>query len=384
MMDLDSMLSQRALSMRPSGIRRVFELAATKTDVINFSIGQPDFDVPDAVKRAAMSAIESGHNGYTVTQGIAPLRAGLQAKLAHELDWDFGTNGSSDVLVTSGTSAGLFLSYFTLVNAGDEIVLPDPYFVVYPQLAAMVGATVRYCDTYPDCRMTAERIEPLLTERTKFVLINSPSNPVGVVLNESELRDIVDLCNSRGVIVVSDEVYDEFTYSDGLEGGRFATPARFTDQIVVLRGFSKTYGMTGWRLGYAAGPKSLIERMTTVNQFSFVCAPSMVQHAGAAALGVDMGAQVAAYERKRDLVMEMLGDVTKVVQPAGAFYAFPEVPEHMGLSATEFFEQAAEAGVLVIPGSVFSERDTHFRISFAVSDAKLRAGLERLRSLLSA
>lgn len=382
MIDFESVLSDRMQAMEPSGIRRVFELASKMKNPINFSIGQPDFDVPEAVKQAAIDAIRAGRNGYTVTQGIPELRAAIAAKVSDETGWSVGPDSDCDVLITNGTSAGLLLAYMALADPGDEIVIPDPYFVSYPQVAAMVGATTRYCDTYPDFRMTAERIEPLLTGKTKFVVLNSPGNPSGVVLSSSELRDIVELCESRGVLLVSDEIYDEFTYGDGRENGAFPTPARFSNQILMLRGFSKTYGMTGWRLGYAVGPSRLIREMTKVNQYSFVCAPNMVQHAGVVALRTDVSELVGAYERKRDMVVQALGTVTDLAHPAGAFYAFPQVPPRLGLTADAFFRKALERNVLVIPGNIFSTRDTHFRISYAVDDARLAQGLDILANLM--
>lgn len=382
MIDLEALLSERMQAMEPSGIRRVFELASKMRDPVNFSIGQPDFDVPEPIKQAAIDAIRAGRNGYTITQGIAELRAAVAPKLSGEFGWEIGPGLECDVLITNGTSAGLLLAYTALADPGDEIIIPDPYFVSYPQVAAMVGAVVRYCDTYPDFRMTAARLEQLLTDRTKFVVLNSPGNPSGVVLSSDELREIVDLCESRGVLLLSDEIYDEFTYADGREAGVFPTPARFSNQMLVLRGFSKTWGMTGWRLGYAVGPSRLIREMTKVNQYSFVCAPHMVQHAGVVALRTDMSSYVAAYERKRDMVVEALGGLTEIAHPAGAFYAFPRVPQHLGLTGDAFFRKALERNVLVIPGNIFSQRDTHFRISYAVDDARLARGLEILAALM--
>ncbi len=382
MINIEALLSARMEAMEPSGIRRVFELAAKMKDPINFSIGQPDFDVPEPIKQAAINAIAAGRNGYTVTQGIPELRAAIAAKISEEIGWEVGPDCECDVLITNGTSAGLLLAYIALAEPGDEVIIPDPYFVSYPQVAAIVGANATCCDTYPDFRMTAARIEPLISERTKFVVLNSPGNPSGVVLNNGELRDIVELCESRGVLLISDEIYDEFTYADGRENGTFPTPGRFSNQMLILRGFSKTYGMTGWRLGYAVGPSRLIREMTKVNQYSFVCAPHMVQHAGVVALRTDVSAHVQAYEHKRDMVVQALGGVTELAHPAGAFYAFPKVPDRLGLTATQFIEKALHHNVLVIPGNIFSMRDTHYRISYAVDDTRLAKGLDVLATLM--
>lgn len=392
MIDFNHLVSERCRGVDASGIRKVFELAAALKNPCDLSIGQPHFDVPEQAKEAAIRAIREGRNGYTMTQGIPMLREAIAARLQRELGWTLNLKpGMTDpadlgVVVTSGTSGGLFLSFLAFAQEGDEIILPDPFFVMYPSAAKIAGAKAVYCDTYPDFRMTAERIEPLMTTRTKFVLLNSPSNPCGVVLNEDEIRDIVDLCARRNVLLISDEIYDEFSYAEGRVGGvptgRFPTPARFTNQLLLLRGFSKTYSMTGWRLGYAAGPKGIVENIAKMQQYSFVCAPSMVQFAGTEALKIDMSDYVAAYARKRDQVINALAPLTEVVPPAGAFYVFPKVPTRLGLTATEFVKRAIERELLIIPGSVFSNRDTHFRISYATTDENLDRGIRILVDLL--
>lgn len=388
-MDFKRLITSRCTSVDASGIRRIFEMATTLRDPINLSIGQPDFDVPEPIKDAAIKAIRDGRNKYTMTQGIPALRQALARKLQAEIGWKIEAPGSSyrdddpGVMVTSGTSGGLILAYLALAEPGDQVIISDPYFVIYPVAATMMGAQAVYCDTYPDFRMTAQRIEPLITDRTKFVLLNTPSNPCGVVLTDGELRDIVTLCESRGVMLVCDEVYDKFTYPDGLDDSGFPTAARHSRNVLLLRGFSKTYGMTGWRLGYAAGPRRIIEEMSKMQQYSFVCAPSVAQEAGATALGVDMSAQVEAFAHKRDIVVDAFSGVTEVSRPSGAFYAFVQVPEHLGMSGDEFVAAAIERNVLLIPGGAFSRRDTHFRLSFATADDRLRQGLKILVEMMS-
>ena len=380
--DFDELLSSRSLAIDVSGIRRVFELGASLENPINLSIGQPDFPVPDALKDAAVAAILADRNGYTLTQGIDELRASITAHLNDDVGWVVPSD-DLDMIVTSGTSGGLLLVLMATLNPGDEVIVPDPYFVVYPALTGLTGGSAVYCDTYPDFRLTAERVEPLITDRTKLLLLNSPSNPSGIVLRSDELRDLVDLCEARGVLIVSDEIYDEFTYADSREKGRCPSPARLTDRMLLVRGFGKTYGCTGWRMGYAAGPRPLIEQMAKLQQYTFVCAPSIAQAAVVGAFGVDMSRQVKAYQGKRDRVLASLGAVTEVQHPGGAFYVFAKVPRGVAASATEFVEQATERNVLVIPGKVFSRRDTHFRLSYAASDDQLDEGLEILAALLS-
>ena len=393
-MDFDRLISERARAVDSSGIRRVFELGATLTDPINLSIGQPDFPVPGPLKDAAARAIGDDHNGYTLTQGIAPLRERCRDRLVEDLGWpaDLGSPGaSSQLLVTGGTSGALFLAVMALLSPGDEVIIPDPYFVAYPAMARIAGGRAVRCDTYPDFRMTAERIEPLITERTKAVIVDSPGNPTGVVLTGAECAEIRELCRSRGVLLISDEIYDEFCFDDHREpgpGGRRAapSPARAPGaegDTLVIRGFGKTYGCTGWRMGYAAGPAPVIAEMIKLQQYTYVCAPAPLQHACLESFGVDMGETVARFAARRDRALGRLRPLTAVPTPGGAFYLFVEVPGRLGLSGREFFERAVERNVLTIPGGVFSDRDTHVRVSMATDDDRFDEGIGILADLLA-
>ncbi|MEX0886997.1 MAG: aminotransferase class I/II-fold pyridoxal phosphate-dependent enzyme [Phycisphaeraceae bacterium] len=401
MLDYERFISDRVRGIDASGIRRVFDLAAKLERPINLSIGQPDFDVPGPVKDAACVAIQQGVNRYTQTQGMAELREKITQGLAGEFPQTLG-RGDAGLLVTSGVSGGLMLALLTCVQQGDEVLIPDPYFVMYRHLVTLAGATPVFVDTYADFELTAERIEPHITQRTKLLLFNSPSNPTGVVASEVACREIAALAAKHNVLILSDEIYDEFWYPAPATPAtpamtsaptseirnpkseippRLPSPAAYSADVLLLRGFSKTYGMTGWRLGYAAGPAAIVEQMTKLQQYSFVCAPSMAQVAGSVALDVDMSEHVAAYRRKRDRVVERLSAHYELAVPGGAFYAFVKVPQRLGLTATQFVERAVERGLLIIPGSVFSERDTHFRLSYACDDAMLEEGLGMLVEL---
>ena len=387
-MDTQRLIADRALGIDASGIRRVFDLAASLKDPANLSIGQPDFAVPDAIKSAAVRAIENGRNGYTVTQGVPELRERLKGSLAADLAW----GDEAGLLVTGGTSGGLVLAMLALLNPGDEVVIPDPYFVIYPHLAKLAGGRAVRCETYPDFRLTAARVEPLITGRTKAVILNSPSNPSGVVSTVDECRKLLELCRSRGVLLISDEIYNEFTYDDGRTDRsdparpRCPSPARLpgaAEDVLLIRGFGKTYGVTGWRMGYAAGPPTIINQMTKLQQYTFVCPPSPAQWGCLAALDVDMSAHVAEYQARRDYVVGRLSAVTDLATPAGAFYAFPRVPEQLRLTGTQFVERCIERNVLLIPGAAFSDRDTHVRISYATDRPKLEQGLDIVCELMS-
>ena len=379
---LERLISSRSRSIDASGIRKVFDLAVNLKDPINLSIGQPDFPVPEVMREAAAIAVRENRSGYSVTQGIPELHAAIWKHLEKDVGWKGPTQDLGNI-VTSGTSGGLLLSLMAVLDAGDEFIAPDPYFVMYPQIAKMIGAQCTLCDTYPDFRMTAERVEPLITPRTKAVLVNSPSNPCGTVMSGAEMRDLVDLCERRGVLLISDEIYDEFCFPDAREDGHCPSPARFTDQCLLIRGFGKTYGCTGWRLGYAAGPMALVQEMAKLQQYSFVCAPTPLQWGVIPAFDCDLSPAIAEYARRRDMVVKAFEGVAEVARPGGAFYAFVQVPERLALTATQFVEKAIAERVLVIPGKVFSERDTHFRLSFATNPAKLEEGLAILRGLMT-
>ena len=364
----DAWIADRMRSIEASGIRKAFDMAKSMKDPINLSIGLPDFDVADPVKAAAVEAIAGGRNAYTVTQGIPELRSKIQAAVDAEL-------GHSDrqVLITSGTSGALLLALCSVVNPGDEVIIFDPYFVMYGNLTHLAGGTPVYVDTYPDFRLDADKVAAAITPRTKCVLANSPGNPTGVVASADEMKRLAELCRSRGVLLISDEVYRAFCYDRP-----FAGPAAWNEDVLVVDGFSKSHGMTGWRLGYAHGPSRLIQEMAKLQQFSFVCAPSVVQYAGVVALDQDLTAQTDAYRRKRDAVVAALGGLFDLPRPEGAFYAFPRAPWGTG---SEFVAEAIKHNLLIIPGNVFSRRDTHFRISYAVDDATLRKGLDVLCDL---
>ncbi|MFI5459235.1 MAG: pyridoxal phosphate-dependent aminotransferase [Isosphaerales bacterium] len=367
----DAWIAGRMKQIDASGIRKAFDMSKTMKDPINLSIGLPDFDVPDPVKRAAIEAIQAGHNAYTVTQGIPELRT----KIQEIVDAEFG-HADRQVLITAGTAGGLLLAICCVVDPGDEVIVFDPYFVMYRHLATLAGGVSVLVDTYPDFRIDSRRVEAVMTERTKCVVVNSPVNPTGTVATADEMRGLAELCRRRDVLLISDEVYRTFCYDRP-----FATPARWNDDVLVVDGFSKSHGMTGWRLGYAHGPSRLIQEMAKLQQFSFVCAPSMAQYGGIVAVDQDLTAQIDAYRRKRDMVVDALSDDFELARPEGAFYAFPRAPWGTG---SAFVTEAIKHNLLIIPGNVFSLRDSHFRISYAVDDATLHRGLELLRKLARA
>jgi aminotransferase len=394
-MDIERIICARTRAIDASGIRRVFQLGQDIPDRIDLSIGQPDFPVPDAVKDGAIRAILGNRNGYTLTQGVPELHQRVGLHLAEDLGWpaDSGRKGSDvGLIISTGTSGALHIALLAILGEGDEIIIPDPYFVAYPHMAALCGAKAVRCPVYPDFRMTAARVEPLITKRTKAVLFNSPGNPSGVVSSARECKELLDLCRSKNVLLISDEIYDEFTFEDAREDTGRAnqppkcpSPARLDrawEDVLLVRGFGKTFACTGWRMGYTAGPRALIEAMSKMQQYSFVCAPTPLQWGCLETFSADISEHIATYQSRRDLVMERLGPVAEIIKPGGAFYAFVEVPKRLGITGQQFFERALAKKLLIIPGNVFSDRDTHFRMSFACPDAVLERGLDVLAELL--
>jgi aminotransferase len=366
----DAWIADRMRHIDASGIRKAFDMAKSMKDPINLSIGLPDFDVAEPVKAAAIDAIKGGFNAYTVTQGIPELRGKIQAAVDAEFHHD-----DRQVLITSGTSGALLLALSCVVDPGDEVIIFDPYFVMYRHLVTLAGGTSVLVDTYPDFRLDPGRVADAITSRTKCVIANSPTNPTGAVASADDMRRLASVCRDRDILLISDEVYRAFSFE-----GPCPTPAAWNEDVLVVDGFSKAHGMTGWRLGYAHGPSRLIQEMAKLQQFSYVCAPSVVQKAGVVALDQDLTAQVDTYRRKRDAVVSALDGLYDLPHPGGAFYAFPRAPWG---TATEFVAEAIRRSLLIIPGNVFSRRDTHFRISYAVDDATLARGLDVLKGLAS-
>ena len=361
-------IADRTSAFDASGIRKVFDLAAKLKNPINLSIGQPDFDVPRDVKQAAIEAIESGKNAYSPTQGIGPLRdalkAEIEAKYPHE---------DRDVFISSGTSGGLMLAMLAMINPGDEVIYADPYFVMYPALLEMCGGVSVRINTYPDFQFRPDKIEAAITDRTKMILLNSPANPTGVTATQADIQAIATIAARHNIALVSDEIYSQFMFDEP-----FVSPAEFNNQTLVIDGFSKSHAMTGWRVGYVHGPREIIGTLLKLQQYSFVCAPQPAQWGALRAMEVNLSGYVEDYRRKRDLICDGLADHYEIVKPGGAFYVFPKAPIASG---TEFVEQAISKGLLMIPGEIFSDHDSHFRISFAAPDETLKCGIDILREM---
>jgi aspartate aminotransferase len=369
---MKKLIADRASKIDSSGIRKAFALAATLKDPVNFSIGQPDFDVPQELKDEAIKAIQNGYNKYTQTAGDTELIDKITSAIQNEFGWE-----KPAVMITSGVSGGLLLLFLAMINPGDEIIMPDPYFVIYKHLVKMLDGKCVFVDSYPDFSLPVDKIAEAITDKTKMIIINSPCNPTGVVYSQQEIKELASIAAKKGIPVLMDEIYEKFCYDSPCQ-----SLAKYYDKTILLRGFGKSYAMTGWRLGYMAvhqSMKAIIEQTIKLQQYTFVCAPAPFQRAAIAAMDYDVSGWVDKYRKKRDLLYNGLSDKFELIKPGGAFYAFVKSPE--GITASQFAEKAIANNVVIIPGNVFSEKDTHFRISYATSDEKIRQGIKILRSL---
>ena len=362
---MERWIASRTRSFDSSGIRKVFDLAAKLEDPVNLSIGQPDYDVPREVKDACIAAIEAGKNGYSLTQGIPELRERLEAEVSQCYD-----HPDRRLFISSGTSGGLVLAMLSVVEPGDEVIIFDPFFVMYEPLVQLVGGKPVIINTYPDFRIDLNHVADSITDRTKLILLNSPANPTGVTATREEVQGIAKLAREKGVLLLSDEIYRSFCYDE-----KFVSPAEYNPDTLVIDGFSKSHAMTGWRVGYVHGPSAVIETMTKLQQYSFVCAPHPVQWAALRAVDVSPQEFCDSYRGKRDRLLAGLREDFEIVIPGGAFYAFPKAPWGTG---SEFVMAAIENNLLVIPGNIFSRQDTHFRISYAATDETIDRGVEIL------
>lgn len=365
-----SFIADRMKKIDSSGIRKMFNLAAKMKDPINLSIGQPDFDVPVNVKEDMINAVREGHNRYTMTQGTPELRNAV-------LEKRFAGKGYSteNILITSGVSGGILLSLMVLLNPGDEMMVFDPYFVMYPHIANLMGAVPKVVDINPDFKITKEKLEAAYSDKVKVMMLNTPANPTGAVLSVEELKIIATFAKEKNIFVISDEIYSDFIYE-----GDFVSISDFYKNTLVLSGFSKNLAMTGLRVGYAVGPEEVISQMITLQQYTFVCSPAPAQKGVEKHVDYNLKPLVDSYRIKRDIVYQGLKDKFDIVKPSGAFYTYVRLKN--GMSGTSFVERAIENNVLVIPSTAFSAHDDAFRISFAAKDETLYKGVDVLNKIV--
>ncbi|MBN2003629.1 MAG: pyridoxal phosphate-dependent aminotransferase [Anaerolineae bacterium] len=374
-------ISQRAKDLKPSGIRRFFDIAATMKDVISLGIGEPDFTTPEPIVEASIEALRKGATHYTSNSGILELREAVSAHLAklYGLTYD----PEAQVLITVGVSEALYLAAAAILNPGDEIIYGEPCFVAYEAAVRMVEATPVVVPTTPktDFQLTAEAIEAAVTPRTKALLLGSPNNPTGAVTSRERMEEIAALAQRHNLVVISDEIYDRLIYD--AEQVSFASLPGMYERTILLQGFSKSYAMTGWRVGYMTGPTEFLAEIRKLHQYLIMSAPTASQWAALKALEVGepfVQAMRAEYNRRRRLIVDGLNAIgLACVEPHGAFYVFPDVTA-TGMDDNTFAEALLqEERVAVVPGRAFGECGVGFvRMSYATAYEKIETALERM------
>jgi len=355
-----------------SGIRKCFEGAVAGS--VNLGLGQPDFDTPEHIKNAAIRAIQKGQCGYTPNCGVPELRAALAGKFQKENHIDCT---AEEIMVTSGASEALFLIIAALVDQGDEVLIGDPAFLSYVELTRLVGGRPVAVPLDQNLRLDPEAIQERITDRTRLIIVNSPSNPTGSVGTAGQMRAIAEIADDRDIAVLSDEVYEHFIYK-----GEHVSPGQFSDNVITVNAVSKTYSMTGWRLGYLAAKGGALEELLKIHQYVQACASSISQ---AAALEAVTGPQdcVAAmrdeFRGRRDLLVKGFTEMgVDLIVPDGAFYLFPKVGDGDAVAA-----KLGKAGVIVVPGSAFGAGGReHIRISYAAARCQLEEALRRMKDIL--
>ncbi|MEM1537468.1 MAG: pyridoxal phosphate-dependent aminotransferase [Candidatus Nezhaarchaeales archaeon] len=381
-------LSGRTTLIRPSGIRRLFDLAQKTPGVISLGIGEPDFDTPSHIKEAAKKALDEGYTHYTPNPGFPDLRRAIAKKLKAENHIDVD---EEEVVVTDGGGTGaLSLAILALVNPGDEVIIPNPGFVVYEAAVIIAGgkpvyATVREEDQF---RLMPEEVARRVTSKTKCLIINTPNNPTGSILTRSDLEGIAKVAVEHNLYIISDEVYEKLVY-DGEKHYSIASLEGMKERTVTVNSFSKTYAMTGWRIGYLAADRMIIEQIIKLQQFTQVHAPAISQRAALTALEgpqdfVKM--MVTEYDKRRKLTVKRLNEIKgfSCMNPKGAFYAFPNV-KGLGKRSEEVAEVLfKEGGIVTVPGTAFGPMgEGYLRISYAVPINKLEEAYNRIEKVVN-
>ncbi|MBN1658770.1 MAG: aminotransferase class I/II-fold pyridoxal phosphate-dependent enzyme [Anaerolineae bacterium] len=374
-------VAKKVQAVKPSGIRRFFDIAATMDDVISLGIGEPDFATPASIVRAGIDSLEAGATHYTSNSGIIELREALSDHLfaLYGVRYDPET----ELLITVGVSEALYLAFAATVDHGDEVIVPEPCFVAYNPEVILAGGTPVNVGTHVEdsFQVRAEMIREVLTPATKAILIGYPNNPTGAVMSRERLMEIARLAEEHDLLVISDEIYDRLVY--GTEHVCFPTLPGMRQRTVLLGGFSKAYAMTGWRVGYIAAPPPLLAAMRKVHQYTIMSAPTTAQYAALEALrhGEEAVQEMRArYDRRRRLIVDGLNSIgLPCFEPKGAFYAFPSIAA-TGMTDEEFSERLImEEKVACVPGSAFGACGAgHVRCSYATAYNQIEQALERM------
>lgn len=379
-------ISKTVSALKPSGIRRFFDLAAEMDNVISLGVGEPDFVTPWHIREAAIQSIEEGYTSYTPNAGIPELRQEISSYVKTRFQVEYSP---SEIIVTLGASSAIDTAMRTIIDPGDEVIVVEPCFVSYSPTVTLAGGvpvTVQALKEN-DFKVLPEQIEAAITDKTKALMICFPNNPTGTLLNKKELEALAEIAKKHDLIVISDEIYAELTYDE--EFTSMASIPGMRERTILVNGFSKAFAMTGWRLGYVCAPAEITSAMLKVHQYALMCASTMSQYAGVEALRngkESVEKMVNSYRQRRNFIVNSFNEMGLSCHiPGGAFYAFPSI-ESTGLSSQEFAERLLkEKSVAVVPGDVFGESgEGHIRCSYATSMEELREAMKRIQEFVDA
>lgn len=384
MINYANILSRTLTDIKPSGIRKFFDMLSDMKDVTALTVGQPDFVTPWHIREAAIESLEQGKTYYTSNAGIPELRSELSLYLKRRFDLNYTPD---EVFVTVGGSEAIDIAIRSVVNPGDEVIVPTPSFVCYEPIARMAGAKVVILETRAEdgFRIDPERLKSLITAKTKLLVLPYPNNPTGAIMTKEELSEIAEVLQNTEILVLSDEIYAELTYGESHIS--IASLPDMWERTVIVSGFSKAYAMTGWRMGYIAAPRELLKEMLKLHQYAIMCAPTASQFAAIEALkngDKDIEYMKTEYNRRRNFIYEGLKSVgLDVIMPKGAFYIFPKVAA-FGLSSEQFCERLLyEEKCAIVPGTAFGDSGEGFaRISYAYSVKHITEALEKIEKFL--
>ena len=385
MVNYSELYSDRVKIVKPSGIRKFFDIVATMDGAISLGVGEPDFETPWQIRRAGITSLEKGKTFYTSNWGLAELRAEIANKIKQRHSVEY--NPDKEVLVTVGGSEAIDNTIRAFVSAGDEVLIPEPSFVCYTPLTIMAGGIPVTIPTVAEdeFKLTPERLKAAITPKTKILVLPFPNNPTGAIMNRQELEAIAEVIRDTNILVLSDEIYCDLTYEG--EHVCFAEIDGMRERTIVVGGFSKSYAMTGWRLGWAVAPREMLAPICKIHQFGIMSAPTTAQFAGIEAIrtgDADIHRMRTQYDmRRRYLVEELRSMGLDCFEPMGAFYVFPSI-ESTGMTSEEFCNRLLEEQkVAVVPGNAFGESgEGHVRISYSYSMAHLKEAMRRIRAFL--
>lgn len=386
MIDYSKVLSERSVNLKPSGIRKFFEILDEVKGVISLTVGQPDFVTPWHIREVAMRSLEDGETYYTANNGMIELRKEISNYLGRKFSLDY--DPKSEIIVTIGGSEAIDLGIRAIVDPGDEVIIPVPSFVCYAPMTELACGKPVFVNTHEkdNFKLTPQSLKEAITDKTKLLILPFPNNPTGAIMTEDDLMKIADVVRGTDIIVLSDEIYAEMTY--GRKHVSFASLPGMRERTIVVNGFSKAYAMTGWRMGYVAAPRQITEQMHKIHQYCIMCAPTTSQVAAIEALrngDQDILNMTAEYNRRRRLIVDGLRRIgIPCFEPEGAFYVYPNI-SGFGMTSNEFCERLLkEEKVAIVPGTAFGDCGEGFaRISYAYSVNHINTALEKIEKFVN-